>query len=241
MPRGGEHQVAEAAEDVGTDRLPLVGGQHPPHRALLGVHVEVVEPEVDQHFLELALAQHRPRDPRRLHLGRDHRGAALRRVHLDHRLTAHLPGGELLAHLRRGLRVLAHEIRRAPREHRVGQQGLVDRGVGEAARTELLVDVGGDADAPHPLHVTRPGPVAQPVQRVEDLLVGSERRHRQREAARSARRGVDRRRTGRRGRSRGRGRCRGAGGGLDGHHDRQHSPPPMAHPALPRSRRLPVS
>src|SRR5262249_36790089 len=49
-------QFAEAAEEVRTDRLPLVRRDHPPHRSLVRRDVEVVEPEVDQGLLELAAA-----------------------------------------------------------------------------------------------------------------------------------------------------------------------------------------
>jgi hypothetical protein len=53
MARRGQHQIPELAEHVRTDRLALVGRHHPAHAALLTEHVEVVEPERRQHFLEL--------------------------------------------------------------------------------------------------------------------------------------------------------------------------------------------
>ena len=48
MAGGGAEQVAEAAERVGADRLPLVGGGAEAGEAVLDVDVEVVEPEVDR-------------------------------------------------------------------------------------------------------------------------------------------------------------------------------------------------
>ena len=52
--RHGAEQIAEPAEDVRPDRVALVLRQVGAHRALAGEDVEVVEPEVDEHFLELA-------------------------------------------------------------------------------------------------------------------------------------------------------------------------------------------
>ncbi len=57
--RGRAEQVAESSQHVRPDRLALVLGQQEPIGALARVDVEVVEPEIDQHFLQLALAVRR--------------------------------------------------------------------------------------------------------------------------------------------------------------------------------------
>ena len=54
--RGRAEQIAELAEHVRPDRLALVLGQQKPIGALARVDVEVVEPEVGEHFLQLPLA-----------------------------------------------------------------------------------------------------------------------------------------------------------------------------------------
>ena len=61
-------------------------------------------------------------------------------------------------------------------ERRIGRERLLHRGVRDAARVELPLDVRGEAHPPHPLHVTRPRAVAEPIERVKDALVGAERR-----------------------------------------------------------------
>ncbi len=62
-------QVAEGAEEVGADRVALVGRDQPPHRPLVRRDVEVVEPEVDQRLLELAPALGGADEPRGDELG----------------------------------------------------------------------------------------------------------------------------------------------------------------------------
>ena len=49
-------QIAELAEHVRPDRVALVLGEVAARRSLAGEHVEVVEPEVDHHLVELTLA-----------------------------------------------------------------------------------------------------------------------------------------------------------------------------------------
>ena len=186
MARGGQHQVAEPSERVRPDRLALVGRQHPAHRPLLRVDVEVVEPEVHHHFLELPVARDRPRDPGGLHLGGDGGGPALGRIHLHHLLAAHLARGQPLPRLRRRQRILADERDRAEREHRIGRERLLHRGIRNGARVELPLDVRGEAHPPHPLHVTRPRAVAEPVERVQDEPIGAEGRRGQAQRGRSA-------------------------------------------------------
>ena len=54
--RGRLEQIAELAEHVRANRVALVFGEQKPGGALARVDVEVVEPEIDEHFLELPLA-----------------------------------------------------------------------------------------------------------------------------------------------------------------------------------------
>ena len=49
-------QISEPAEHVRTDRFTLVLGEHEPIAAFPRVDVEVIEPEIDEHFLQLSLA-----------------------------------------------------------------------------------------------------------------------------------------------------------------------------------------
>ena len=52
-------QVAELAKDVGTYGIAIVLGQQEPVAAFPRVDVEMVEPEIGEHLLQLALAIHR--------------------------------------------------------------------------------------------------------------------------------------------------------------------------------------
>jgi len=194
MTRGGQHEVAEPPERVRPDRLPLVGRQHPAHRPLLPVDVEVIEPEVHHHFLELPVARDRARDPGRLHLPVDDRGPALGRIRLHDLLAAHLARGQPLLHLRAERRIVAVEGGRALREHRIGCERLLHRRIRNPARVELPLDVRGEAHPPHPLDVARSRSVAEPVQGVEDDLIRAEGRGGQPQRRRDAGRRSGRRR-----------------------------------------------
>src|SRR5260370_28662670 len=57
---GRSQQGAKIAEDERANRIALVRSSHPSHKALIGGDVEVVEPEVHQHFLKLPLALRGP-------------------------------------------------------------------------------------------------------------------------------------------------------------------------------------
>ena len=54
--RGGFQQIAKFAQHMRPDGFALIGGHHEAVRALIQEHVEMVEPEVDQLFLKLAIA-----------------------------------------------------------------------------------------------------------------------------------------------------------------------------------------
>ena len=59
MARGRQQHVAEPAEHERPDRIALVAGQQHADGVLPLEHVEVIEPEVDEDFLELATPVHR--------------------------------------------------------------------------------------------------------------------------------------------------------------------------------------
>ena len=65
-------EVAELPERMRANRLGLVFGQVIPRlRPLGGVHREVIEPEIDHHFLQLALASGGARHPRAVHFAHE--------------------------------------------------------------------------------------------------------------------------------------------------------------------------
>ncbi len=129
-------QVAEAAPDMRPDRLALVIGDEARGAPLAGEDVEVVEPEVDEHFLELPLAIDRARD-------------LLRSQRLD-LLAAELPGAALRFHallFRQVARGHAPEVVRAIGErHEPRREARVVDGRG----VQLLID---PARKPHALDV----------------------------------------------------------------------------------------
>ena len=59
MPCRGAKHVSKPAQHVRANRLGFVKGHRGPNRLLAAKNIEVVEPEIDQHRLELALAEHR--------------------------------------------------------------------------------------------------------------------------------------------------------------------------------------
>ena len=59
----GQQQVAEPAEDVRTDRIALVAREQHAPLSLAVEHVEVIQPEIDEHFLELAVRVERAIHP----------------------------------------------------------------------------------------------------------------------------------------------------------------------------------
>ena len=65
MLGGGPQQVAKAPEGMGPDRLMLVVADQHPHQVLALEDVEMVEPEIDHDFFELARTLERPPQARR--------------------------------------------------------------------------------------------------------------------------------------------------------------------------------
>ncbi len=56
---GGGQQILKLAHGVRTNRIPHIRREHPLVRALVGKHVEMVEPEIFHHGFKLALAVNR--------------------------------------------------------------------------------------------------------------------------------------------------------------------------------------
>ena len=145
--RGGAEQVAELAEHVRPDRVALVLGEQEAVAALARVDVEVVEPEVGQHFLELPLAVDRAQH---LLLGSSTHhavGALLHRVR--RRLAVRSarssplarPASSAAARLELRDLVLLRDLPRAQAERRQPGEPRGHRRVGDPLRVELLVDV----------------------------------------------------------------------------------------------------
>jgi len=88
-------QIAELAEDVRTNRVALVLGEQESGGPLARVDVEVVEPEIAEHFLELSLAVGRTQNLLLRELDDHHVGALLLRV----RLLPRLCGSVAILHL----------------------------------------------------------------------------------------------------------------------------------------------
>jgi hypothetical protein len=129
-------QVAERPEHVGSDRSALVLGDPERRASFAGEHIKVVEPEVDELLLELALAID----------DADHLLGAQR---LD-RLAAPLP--------RRHHVVYPGGTQRLPGQTRL-QRAIVNR-----LWTELLLDPGRQTDPCHAIDFARPRTVGEPVE-----------------------------------------------------------------------------
>jgi hypothetical protein len=171
MLRGGEEEVAELAEGVRPDGGLLVVGDHPLHRPLARVHVEVIEPEVHHHFLELPLREHGAGELGRLQLDRDAGRPPLERCDLANFLLAHLARLRLGEKLGIRLGIAVKEIGHAHGQGRKGLKGCFEAIIRDAAGIELTVDIGGEADLPHALEIPRARAIAEAIQHVDDALV----------------------------------------------------------------------
>ena len=177
-----EH-LAEAAEDVGPDGVALEGGDVGASRALAGEHVEVVEPEVHEHFLELALAVDGAEESGLFHLRDDLPVFLLGRAQFPPERAAGPGGGRNrcrrgIGRLRRGLSLPrpAFELRRlvviAKECVGIERQGdepgkpSLERAVGDALGMELLVEPGLD---PHPLDAREVAGARAIGQAIEDV------------------------------------------------------------------------
>jgi hypothetical protein len=147
---------------MGANRIALVSRCQPAVGALGGKNIEMVVPEIDHHFVELALAVHRPQKPRLLELENN----KARRVHLARHHAAFL--GNF-----RG-RVKLKEFT-AAEPHRLQCRDLLfGRVVGNFFRLELFVEIGSDAEPRHFLNVFGRWSKAGPTQEMNDLLILAE-------------------------------------------------------------------
>ena len=168
-------QIAKLAEHTRADDVALVLGEHEPRRTLPGVDVEVIEPEIRQHFLQLTLAVNRADDFLLAELDDDEVGALLHRVGRSRlRVLFVLRCGILLA-LFPGLDlrdlVLLGDVARAQRQRRQPCEPRLDVRVVELFRTKLLGDVLLHAERPNPRQIARPWPEADAVEHVENQPV----------------------------------------------------------------------
>src|SRR4029450_8741787 len=101
----------------------------------------------------------------------DDGGAAIGREGLANLLRRHLTRLEALHILLPRGRIVAVEIRRAHREHRIVRQRRLERRVREALGFELTLDPPLEAHLPHALDIARPRAIAQAIEDMEDPLV----------------------------------------------------------------------
>ncbi len=177
MLGGGAQHRAEAAQHVRADRLALVAlGEHA-HQALAFVDVEVVEPEVDQHFFQLARAVQRPQQARLAGLQVDGCDllAALaaffrRGLGAVGGCRLRLPGLlRLLLHLAVAVHQLALRlVGRVQRAELVGEEGRQRQALG----MQLFGDPRACAHARDAIQVARSGAERQPVQHVQRVGIG---------------------------------------------------------------------
>ena len=186
-------ELAECAEDVRPDRVTLVLVQVDANLTLAREDIEVVEPEVDHHFFELALAVRGAQDlglhqlakrlaflPHDLHLvGRHHLAGAgllrgrvlLRRRHRSvvrrRLLCCLLPLQIAPDRLRRNVVVPGH-LRGALRQCFEGREPGDGCTVVDARRLQLLLDVVREADGANTFDITGRGAEAEAIQDVND-------------------------------------------------------------------------
>jgi len=149
--RGRGEQIAETAEGALAD-LPLVRREERRLVHLPGEDVEMVEPEVRHHFLQLPL-------------GRD-RAHHLRLRELGHEVASH---AALVGHVLR-------QVGRAPLEHGKLRELRLERAVLDALGMELLVEERGYADARETFPILRAGAERGARQQVLVLFALEERR-----------------------------------------------------------------
>jgi hypothetical protein len=178
-PGDGAKQITEPAQRVRPDHVALVFGEVFPRRALAGEDVEVIEPEVGHHFLELPIAVDGAENLLLGELG-DHFALLARHFHLlgGARLLLRRVGrGALVGQLRlaprhlRGHVVVFGDLPAAERQRLESGQPSRHRRIGDPLRRELLVDVPGQPDLAHPFDISGAGAEPDAVQHVQDRLV----------------------------------------------------------------------
>src|SRR6185436_39301 len=175
-------QFAEAAEDVGTDRLALVLGQQEPVAALARIDVEMVEPEIRENFLQLPVAVDRAKHFLLAELDDDTVGLLLnlhlRRIRLLSRRVDIRAGSVLLpvapGFEQRPLELLG-DLFRAQVDGREAGETPLDFRIADAGGMKLLVDVALEADLPDAFDVSGTRTKADSVEHRDDrLVVGGE-------------------------------------------------------------------
>ncbi len=161
--RRGAEQVAEAPQRIWPDRVALVGRQPDALlQPLAAEHVEMVEPEIGHHLLQLRRAVHRAQQPRLHRLLGD----------MVRRLLHFLARRRVVARLTPRRRPIAPEqFRRAETGGLQRIQLLLQLGrLGDLLRRQLLIDVAPGAHRRHPVEVAGAGPIREPVEHMQGLL-----------------------------------------------------------------------
>ena len=166
------------AEGVRPDDVALVRGEVFLRRPFAGEDVEVVEPEVDHHFVELAIAVGGAQEFLIGELGQHFALAALQlhflgraRLAVAGRLGAACRAGGLLRLLPRALRrqvIVLGELPRALPQRIEAGEALRHRRVGDALGLQLLVDECRQPDLPDVFEIPRARSEADPVEDVKD-------------------------------------------------------------------------
>ncbi len=164
------------------DRVALVLGEVELRHALAGKDVEVIEPEVGHHFLELAIAERGAQDllfgqllddlsllSLRLHLGR--RSLGLRAVIAGCVVTGRrvLLRLDTRAHGRD--EIVVGDLTRALGQRREPVQASVHQRIGDPFGVQLLIDVALETHLAHPGDIAGSGAETDSIQHMEDGLV----------------------------------------------------------------------
>src|SRR6266850_5035277 len=173
--RGGAEQVAEVAEHPRSDRVALVLGQHEAIAPLARVDVEMVEPEIGEQLLELALAVVGAQQLLLRELDDDAVGFTLdgiRRLLIRRsRLAGLRVRFPLAARLDLRPLVVVEDLPRAEADGREAGQPPRHRGVRNPLRVKLLVEIARDAHRPNCIDIAGPRTPTGPVQEVRNGLV----------------------------------------------------------------------
>ena len=152
-------QILKFAQGQRPDRVAVVGSGQPTVGAFGGVNVEVIAPEIDHDFIELAVTVKRAQEFALLQF-KDHDARAF------HGLHGHVAWLSL-----RPRRWIEFDQFAAVKPHGLEPGDLfVGRVIGDLFRRELLVQVGSDADARGSLHVAQGGTETGAIQKMDDLF-----------------------------------------------------------------------
>ena len=164
--RRGLEQIAELAEDVRPDRFALVLGEHEAIGPLLRVDIEMIEPEIGQHFLQLPLAVDRAQQLLLAQLDDDAVGFLLHRLFFGGRRA--VVRFLFLARLDCRPFEFVGELARAHANRPQARETATHAAVGNAIGPQLFVDIALDAGGHDAFDVPRPWPEADAVEHVLD-------------------------------------------------------------------------